>query len=92
MRLVTTTIIGIVAQSMLLALLPHHCTAQAATVENADVQQQGNILLPKRLVAPALAKINFHFSDNEIENAFLIGKDNVLKQYQLEDELVRDGT
>lgn len=51
-----------------------------------------NVLLPKRLVAQIGSKVNLHFSDNEIENAFLLGKDMVTKNTRHENDLVRDGT
>lgn len=51
-----------------------------------------NILLPKRLVAQIGSKVNLQFSDNEIENAFSLGKDMVTRNTRHENDLVRDGT
>lgn len=51
----------------------------------------GSLLLPKRLVAQIGSKINLQLSDNEIENAFSLGRDMVVKNSQLEDDLVREG-
>lgn len=51
-----------------------------------------NVLLPKRLVAQIGSKVNLQFSDNEIENAFLLGKDMVTRNTRHENDLVRDGT
>lgn len=51
-----------------------------------------NVLLPKRLVAQIGSKVNLQFSDNEIENAFLLGKDMVTRNTRLENDLIRDGT
>lgn len=50
-----------------------------------------NVLLPKRLVAQIGSKVNLQFSDNEIENAFLLGKDMVTRNTRHENDLVRDG-
>lgn len=50
-----------------------------------------NVLLPKRLVAQIGNKVNLHFTDNEIENAFRLGKDLVDRNIQLEDEIEREG-
>ena len=50
-----------------------------------------NVLLPKRLVAQIGSKVNLQFSDNEIENAFMLGKDMVTRNTRHENDLVRDG-
>ena len=50
-----------------------------------------NVLLPKRLVAQIGSKVNLQFSDNEIENAFMLGKDMVTRNTRLENDLVREG-
>lgn len=54
-------------------------------------REANNLMLPKRLVAQIGNKVNLHFTDNEIENAFRIGKDLVDRNFQLEDEIEREG-
>lgn len=52
-----------------------------------------SIMLPKRFMSPdgLGSKIDLHLSENEIEQAFSMGKDMVYRNWRLEDELVRDG-
>lgn len=79
-RLFSPTLAGLLAVT---CLLHHLCHFAAADNEN--------ILLPKRLVAQIGSKVNLHFSDNEIENAFSLGKDMVTRNTRHENDLVRDG-
>lgn len=53
--------------------------------------EASNPLLPKRLIASIGSKVNLQFSDNEIENAFTLGREMVSRNMQLEDDLVREG-
>ncbi|KPM09895.1 peroxidasin-like protein [Sarcoptes scabiei] len=56
-----------------------------------DVDSFNPMLLPKRLASSIDAKMNLHLSDNEIEHAFSLGKDMAIRNWRLEDQLVRDG-
>ncbi|OTF80300.1 hypothetical protein BLA29_009551 [Euroglyphus maynei] len=57
---------------------------------NGESGSFDSIMLPKRFMSPT-SKIDLHLSENDIEQAFSMGKDMVYRNWRLEDELVRDG-
>ncbi|UXI20333.1 BCL2/adenovirus E1B 19kD-interacting protein 1 [Sarcoptes scabiei] len=70
-------------------ILPHRSVDMMTGM--GDVDSFNPMLLPKRLASSIDAKMNLHLSDNEIEHAFSLGKDMAIRNWRLEDQLVRDG-
>ena len=56
-----------------------------------DASHGASLLMPKRMMAAISAKVPLHFSENEIENAFAMGQDQVKINARLEDDLVSQG-
>ena len=56
-----------------------------------DPQGGAALLMPKRMMASISSKVPLHFSENEIENAFIMGQDQARLNSRLEDELVQQG-
>lgn len=67
-----------------------HSSASISSAADSDTSYD-SMMLPKRLVQPMESRIHLHLTENEIENAFNLGKDMVYRNLRLEDELISSG-